>query len=75
MQGSLQVGHPIGGGRDIVAPHVLMHLREALPHVVLRAALPHCAEPEPLGWVVELRGGQERISRAICLPSDLVFQP
>lgn len=68
MWGSLQVGHPVRGGRDVVASHVLVHLREALPHVIFSTALPHCAKPEPLGRVVELAGGQQSISRDICLP-------
>lgn len=52
-----------------------MHLWEALPHVVLRTALPHCAEPEPLGRVVELRGGQRGLAEPFASHHIWYFSP
>lgn len=55
--------HAFWGGGLIEAPHVVVHLREALLHVILGAALPHRPKTEAHGGMVQLRkwhmGGRE----------------
>lgn len=59
----LQHVHAFWGGGLVEAPHVVVHLREALLHVILGAALPHRPEAEAQGGMVQLRkphmGGRE----------------
>lgn len=45
------------GGGLVEAPHVVVHLREALLHVILGAALPYRPETEAQGGMVQLKGG------------------
>lgn len=52
---SREHGDAVGRGGRTVAPHVRVHLWEALFDVGLRTALPHGAEAEALGRVVQLR--------------------
>lgn len=56
----LQHVDALGGGGLVVAPHVVVHLGEALLHVVLGAALPHRPKPEAQGGMVQLRRWRER---------------
>lgn len=51
----LQHVDALGGGGLVVAPHVVVHLRETLLHVILGAALPHRPEPEAQRGMVQLR--------------------
>lgn len=61
--------YALGGGGLVEASHVVVHLREALLHVILGAALPHRPEAEAQAGVVQLgvtqkrerREGEERI--------------
>lgn len=52
---SREHGHSVWSGGRTVAPHVRVHLREARLDVGLCAALPHGAEAEALGRVVQLQ--------------------
>ena len=51
----LQHMYALWGGGLVEASHVLVHLREALLHVILSAALPHSPKTEAQGWMVQLR--------------------
>lgn len=51
----LQHVDALGGGGLVEAPHVVVHLRETLLHVILGAALPHRPKPEAQGGMVQLR--------------------
>lgn len=55
----LQHVHALRGGGLVEAPHVVVHLGEALLHVVLGAALPHRPEAEAHRRVVQLRGAEK----------------
>lgn len=46
--------------RDVVSPHVLVHLGETLLDVILGAALSHCGEAESLRGMMQLRGGRKK---------------
>ena len=59
----LEVGDPVWCGGLVEAAHVLVHLREALLHVVLSAALAHGSKAEPLRRVVELQNPEARTGR------------
>lgn len=69
----LQHVDALGGGGLVVASHVVVHLREALLHVVLGAALPHRPKPEAQRGVVQLRrwertgGGVQCGGRVLCI--------
>ncbi|EAW69577.1 hCG2003344, partial [Homo sapiens] len=63
--GSREHGDAAGRGGRAVAPHVCVHVGEALLDVRLGAALPHGAEAEALRRVVQLRGGPRQ---RLCLP-------
>lgn len=52
--------HALRGGGLVEAPHVVVHLGEALLHVVLGAALPHRPEAEAQRRVVQLRRWKRR---------------
>lgn len=56
----LQHVDALGGGGLVVAPHVVVHLRETLLHVILGAALPHRPKPEAQGGMVQLRRCRKR---------------
>lgn len=51
----LEIMYAIWRCRDVVSPHVLVHLRETLLDVVLCAAFSHCRKSESLRGMVELR--------------------
>lgn len=51
----LQHMYALWGGGLVEASHVLVHLWEALLHVILSAALPHRPKTEAQGWMVQLR--------------------
>lgn len=55
----LQHVHSFRGGGLVEAPHVVVHLREALLHVILGAALPYRPETEAQGGMVQLKGGSD----------------
>lgn len=59
----LQHVDALGGGGLVVAPHVVVHLRETLLHVILGAALPHRPKPEAQGGMVQLRRRRRRGGR------------
>lgn len=59
----LQHVDALGGGGLVVAPHVVVHLREALLHVILGAALPHRPEPEAQRGMVQLRKREQAEQR------------
>lgn len=56
----LQHVDALGGGGLVVAPHVVVHLRETLLHVILGAALPHRPKPEAQGGMVQLKRWRKR---------------
>lgn len=60
----LQHVHALRGGGLVEAPHVVVHLGEALLHVVLGAALPHRPKAEAKRRVVQLREVEETGNRA-----------
>lgn len=60
----LQHVHALRGGGLVEAPHVVVHLGEALLHVVLGAALPHRPKAEAKRRVVQLRKVEETGNRA-----------
>lgn len=64
---SREHGHSMWSGGRTVAPHVCVHLREARLDVGLCAALPHGAEAEALGRVVQLR--RRSAQPAACAPT------
>lgn len=77
QQSLLEVGDTVWGGGLIEASHVLMHLREALLHVVLCTALPDRTKAETMGGVVQLeqREKERHPSNQWYGPADLrVFQ-
>lgn len=61
----LQHVDALGGGGLVVAPHVVVHLRETLLHVILGAALPHRPKPEAQGGMVQLRRWRQRGRRGV----------
>lgn len=64
-RGSLKICYSIRGCRDIVPPHVLVHLWEALPHIVFCTAFSHGSKAKPLGRVVELRRWKYRLAESL----------
>lgn len=53
--GLLEMMYAVWSCRDVVSPHVLVHLRETLLDVVLGAAFSHCGKSEPLRGMVQLQ--------------------
>lgn len=60
LQVLLEVMNAVRRGRDVVSPHVLVHLGETLLDVVLGAALPHRGEAESLRGMVQLQQCREK---------------
>lgn len=58
VRGLLQHVHALRGGGLVEASHVVVHLGEALLHVVLGAALTHRPKAEAQRRVVQLKGGR-----------------
>lgn len=65
----------MGCGGRAVAPHVRVHLGEALFDVGLRTALPHGAKVEALGRVVQLRASDWSAPSRPCAPTQLCSVP
>lgn len=72
-RGSLEICHSVWRCRDIVPSHVLMHLWEALPHIVFCTAFSHGSKPKPLGWVVELRRWNYRLAESFASFRSHIF--
>lgn len=72
---SREHGDAVGRGGRTVAPHVRVHLWEALFDVGLRTALPHGAEAEALGRVVQLRASDWSALGRPCAPTQLCSGP
>lgn len=56
----LEVMYAIRCSRDVVSPHVFVHLGETLLDVVLRAAFSHCGKAESLRGMVQLQGRRQK---------------
>lgn len=69
----LQHVDALGGGGLVVAPHVVVHLRETLLHVILGAALPHRPKPEAQGGMVQLRRWRKRGRRGGGFTVEVAF--
>lgn len=56
----LECRDSIRSGGLVEAPHVLIHLREALFHIVLSTAFSNCAKAKPQRRVMELEKSNEK---------------